>query len=59
MDGHFTGYKLIHPVPEHDVHVGEAGNQTTLVCLTCETFQTVDSIAAGLPILEKREVKDV
>ncbi len=56
MDGHFTGYSLVHPMSggtPHDVRVGEAAGQTTLICLTCETFQTVDSIDAGLPILGK------
>lgn len=54
MDGFFTGYKLVHPssgLAPHDVVVSEAAGQTTLVCLTCETFQTVDSIASGAKIL--------
>ncbi len=54
MDGHFTGYKLAHP--QHDIVVSEAAGQTTLICLDCETFQTVDSIASGAPILTKVEV---
>lgn len=58
MNGHFTGYKLVHPTSgsaAHDVRVLEASGQTALVCLTCETFQTVDSIAAGHAVIAKGE----
>ncbi len=56
MDGRFTGYTKVHPVTgatPHLVHIVTAGGQATLLCLTCETFQTVDSIAAGTAVVEK------
>jgi len=56
MDGFFTGYFAVHPASSHLVVVSEAAGQTVLLCRTCETYQTVDSIAAGLPILHKEEV---
>lgn len=54
--GHFTGYDKVHPTQganPHDVRVTQAAGQTTLVCLTCETYQTVDSISSGAEVIKK------
>ncbi len=55
-DGNFSGFKAVHPTTgaaAHDVRVVAAGGQATLLCITCETYQTVDSISSGAPIIEK------
>ncbi len=53
MVGHFTGFGLVHPTTgatPHDVVFVEAAGQVTAVCITCETFQTLEAMASGAPI---------
>lgn len=55
-DGHFTGYGKVHPTTgdsAHDVRVAHGAGQVILICFTCETYQTVDTIDAGLEIKKK------
>lgn len=55
-NGSFGGYSKVHPTTgdtPHDVRVCEAAGQVTLVCFTCETYQTVDSVASGIGVIAK------
>lgn len=61
MIGHFTGYSEYHPTegPDpHDVRLAVGAGQAIVVCFTCETFQTLDTIEAGLPIMTKEGVSE-
>lgn len=55
-DGHFTGYSKVHPTTganPHDVRIMEAAGQIMLVCITCETYQTTDSVDSGAAVTKK------